>query len=71
MPPISPTLAAMPPITPQTFNDAPKSAMFNLASVEILHTLEYERLRNLIIIALSTWAGLSLLIILFKKVIGA
>jgi len=45
--------------------------MFNLASVEILHTLEYERLRNLIIIALSTWAGLSLLIILFKKVIGA
>jgi hypothetical protein len=66
MPPI-----AQPTLNGQTFADAPKTAMFNLASVEILHTLEYERLRNLIIIALSTWAGLSLLIILFKKVIGA
>lgn len=71
MPPITPQLTGLPPITPQTFNDAPKSAMFNLASVEILHTLEYEKLRNIIIIALSTWAGLSMLVILFKKVIGA
>lgn len=58
-------------MTPPEFQQADKKALFTLASVEITHKIEYEKIRNLGVVLLAVSFVFALLLRLLGKLLRA